>query len=48
MLNTEEKGLYKNYLSDKSYEKKRTAKKVEIALKYEIWRPEVVTMNKNV
>ena len=29
------RGLYKNYLSDRSYENKRNTKKVEKALKYE-------------
>ena len=33
-----EKGLHKNYLSDRSYENKRNVKKVEKALKYELRR----------
>ena len=30
--------MYKNSLSDRSYENKRNVKKVEEALKYELWR----------
>jgi hypothetical protein len=40
------RGLYKNYLSDRSYECKRNAKKVEKALKYELRRCEVEAMDK--
>ena len=39
-------GLYKNYLSDRSYENKRNVKKVEKALKYELRRCEVEAMDK--
>ena len=39
-------GLYKNYLSDGSYENKRNVKKVEKALKYELRRCEVEAMDK--
>ena len=35
------RGLYKNYLSDSSYENKRNVKKVEKALKYELRTCEV-------
>ena len=38
--------MYKNYLSDKSYEKKRNIKKVKKALKYELKRCEVKAMDK--
>ena len=38
-------GLYKNYLSDRSYENKRNVKKVEKALKYELRRCEVEAMD---
>ena len=38
--------LYKNYLSDKSYENKRNVKKVEKALKYELRKCEVQAMHK--
>ena len=40
------RGLYKNYLSDRSYENKRNVKKVEKALKYELRRCEVEAMDK--
>ena len=40
------RGLYKNYLSDRSYENKRNVKKVEKALKYELRRCEVEVMDK--
>ena len=40
------RGLYKNYLSDRSYENKRNVKKVEKALKYEIRRCEMEAMDK--
>ena len=30
-------GLYKKYLSDRSYENKRIVKKVEKTFKYELW-----------
>jgi hypothetical protein len=39
-------GLYKNYLSDRSYENKRNVKNVEEALKYELRRCEVEAMDK--
>ena len=39
-------GLYKNYLSDRSYENKRNVKKVEKALKCELRRCEVEAMDK--
>jgi len=39
--------LYKNYLSNISYENKRNVKKVERALKYELKRCEAEAMNKN-
>ena len=39
-------GLYKNYLSDRSYENKRNVKKVEKALKCKLRRCEVETMDK--
>ena len=35
------RGLYWNYLNDRSYENKRNVKKVEKALKYELTRCEV-------
>ena len=38
--------MYKNYLSDRSYENKRNVKKVEKALKYELRRCEVEAMDK--
>ena len=38
--------MYKNYLSDRSYENKRNVKKVEKALKYELRRCEVAAMDK--
>jgi HPt (histidine-containing phosphotransfer) domain-containing protein len=37
--------LYKNYLSDRSYENKRNVKKVDKALKYELKRCEVEAMD---
>ena len=40
------KDLYKNYLSDRSNENKRNARKVEKALKYELRRCEVEAMDK--
>ena len=40
------RGLYKNYLSDRSYENKRNVEKVEKALKYELRRCEVEAMDK--
>ena len=40
------RGLYKNYLSDRSYENKRNVKKVEKALKYELRRCEMEAMDK--
>ena len=40
------RGLYKNYLSGRSYENKRNIKKVEKALKYELRRYEVEVMDK--
>ena len=40
------RGLYKNYPSDRSYENKRSIKKVEKALKYELKRCEVEAMDK--
>ena len=46
MFNSEEGGLYKNYLSDRSYENKSNAKKVEKALKYELRSCEVEAINK--
>ena len=41
------RGLYKNYLSDRSYEKKRNVTKVEKAIKYKLRRFEVEAMDKN-
>ena len=38
--------MYKNYLSDGSYEKKRNVMKVEEALKYELRRCEVEALEK--
>ena len=38
--------MYKNYLSDKSYENKRNVKKVEKTLKYELRRCEVEAKDK--
>ena len=38
--------LYKNYLSDRSYENKRNVKKVDKALKHELRRCEVEVMDK--
>ena len=38
--------MYKNYLSDRSYENKRNVKKVEKALKYELRMCEVGAMYK--
>jgi len=38
--------LYKNYLSDRSYESKRNAKKGEKAFKYELRRCELEAMDK--
>ena len=40
-------GLYKNYLSDRSYENKRNVKKVEKALKCVLRRCEVEAMDKS-
>ena len=40
------RGLYKNYLSDRSYENKRNVKKVEKTSKYELRRCEVEVMDK--
>ena len=40
------RGLYKNYLSNRSYEIKRNVKKVEKALEYELRRCEVEAMDK--
>ena len=40
------RGLYKNYLSDRSYENIRNVKKVEKASKYKLRRCEVETMDK--
>ena len=40
------KGLYKDYLSDRSYENKRNVKKVVKASKYELRRCELKTMDK--
>ena len=37
--------MYKNYLSDRSYESKRNVKNVEKALKYELRRCEVEAMD---
>jgi hypothetical protein len=39
-------GLYKNYLSDRSFGNKRNVKKVEKTLKCELMRCEVETMDK--
>ena len=39
------RGLYKNYLSDRSYENKRNLKKVEKLLKYELRKCEVEAMD---
>ena len=41
-------GLYKKYLSDRSYENKRNAKKVEKPSKYELRRCEVEAKDKSV
>ena len=38
--------MYKNYLSDRSYDNKRNVKKVEKVLKYELRRWEVEVMDK--
>ena len=38
--------MYKNYLSDRSYENKRNVKKAEKVLKYELRRCEVEAMDK--
>jgi hypothetical protein len=46
MLIDRRRGLYKNYLSVRSYENKRNVKKVEKALKYELRRCEVQVMDK--
>ena len=40
------RGLYKNYLSDRSNENKRNIQKVEKALKYELRRCEMEAMDK--
>jgi len=40
-------GLYRNYLSDRSFENKRNVKKFEKALEYELRRCEVEAMEKN-
>ena len=40
------RGLFRNYLSDRSYENKKNIKKVEKALKYELRRCEVKAMDK--
>ena len=40
------RGLYKNYLIDRSYKNNRNAKKVEIALKYELKSCVVEPMDK--
>ena len=40
------RGLYKNYLSSRSYEIKRKVKKMEKALKYELRRLQVEAMDK--
>ena len=40
------RGLYKKYLSDRSYKNKRNIKKVEKTLKYELKRYEVEAMDK--
>jgi hypothetical protein len=38
--------LYKNYLSNRSYENKKNAKKVEKALKYELRRLDLEARDK--
>ena len=38
--------MYKNYLSDRSYENKKNVKKVEEPLKYELRKCEVEAMDK--
>jgi hypothetical protein len=40
------RGLYKNYLCDRSYENKTNVKKVQKALKYELRRFEVEAIDK--
>ena len=40
-------GLYKNYVSDRSYQNKRNVKKVEKSLTYELWTCEAEAMYKN-
>ena len=40
------RGLYKNYLSDRSYENKRNVKKAEKAFAYELRRREMEAMDK--